>query len=121
MIKHVLEQIKDWPERAHAANYCVNTLATRCGVSVDTLERFYAERFDSTPKDWLKDERMKRAREFLPVWTVKETAGRLGFGSSSHFSREFQKINGYSPSQHLARSAKNAEKSNQHGICGKTK
>jgi len=104
MIKQLLTRIEDWPERAEAANYCVHTLAKQCGVSVRALERFFVGAMGKTPKCWLHDVRMKRARELLlDGSTVKETSILLAYHNPYHFSRDFKTLHGYPPSQHSAR------------------
>lgn len=95
-----LQGITDWQERAHAAGYCVRTLAERCGVSVRTLERHCKREFSLCPHDWLLRLRMQRAMELLlDAASVKETAAELGYKNQHHFSREFKKHTGHTPSQ----------------------
>jgi AraC-like DNA-binding protein len=104
-----LHRITDWPERAHAAKYCVKTLARRCDVSVRTLERFIKLKFAASPHDWMIDLRMRRAVELLPeTASIKETSDQLGYKSQNHFSREFKKHYGHAPSLPLLTNLANA-------------
>jgi AraC-like DNA-binding protein len=95
-----LQLITDWPARAHAANYCVHSLAENCGVSARTLDRHIKLQFGICPKEWLRNLRMRRALELLMDDTsVKETALTLGYRYPNHFSREFKKHTGHPPSR----------------------
>ena len=96
-----LQRIKDWTARAHAAKYCVNTLAENCGISVRTLERHIRLEFASCPHVWLVLVRMQRAMGLLlDDSSVKETAFEVGYGQlPQHFSRDFKQHFGYRPTQ----------------------
>lgn len=48
-----LDRINDWPERARAAGYSVQTLAQTFGVSPRTVARRIKTQFGKTPKRWL--------------------------------------------------------------------
>lgn len=94
----------EWLKRAHAARYCVGTLAKRCGVSTSTLGRHIRATTGQTPHDWVRKLRMARALELLTDGTsVKETAAELGYKSPYHFARDFRDNRGYPPSEHVRR------------------
>ena len=98
-----LERITDWAQRAEQANWCVQTLAEQCRVSVSTLERFFRRKFGVCVHDWMTRMRMEHfANKLLEGFTVKETAFEAGYKNQQHFSREFKKYFGHPPSQHAA-------------------
>ena len=98
-----LNRINDWSDQARQAKWRVEVLAKNCRVSLRTLERYFHEHMSATPHHWLSEDRQRRAREFLlDGLTVKETAVHLGYNNPHHFSREFKKHVGHSPSQHAA-------------------
>ena len=99
-----LQGINDWSERAAAAQWSCAGLAKNCHASLATLERHFQDAMRQCPRDWLNDERMRRARELLCDHTsVKETSILLGYKSQHGFSLAFKKHHGYSPSEHQMR------------------
>lgn len=99
-----LMEITNWPERAHAAKWCVAALARDCGVSVSILERHFSEALHQCPQVWLAVDRLARAPALLALgYNVSEVAGQLKYKSQHHFSRAFKKHHGYPPSEHRKR------------------
>ena len=93
-----LSVIRDWPARFACAEWCVHLLAQQCDVCTTTLERYFREHFHVCPKEWIRTERMRRARELLADGaSVKETAAALGYAGQHHFSAAFKKFHGYPP------------------------
>lgn len=99
-----LTEMTDWPGRAAAAQWCVNTLAGDCGVSLPQLERHFHETWRQSPRDWLQAERMRRACELLERRErIKDIATLLHYGHPGNFTRAFTEHFGYSPREHLLR------------------
>jgi AraC-like DNA-binding protein len=99
-----LTRITDMPDRAAASGWCINELAKSCGVSVPTFERFFHEEKRQCPRDWILEERMRRARTALmDGYNVQETTGRVGYKNQHHFSLVFKKFHSYCPKEHKAR------------------
>jgi transcriptional regulator GlxA family with amidase domain len=97
-----LMEITDWPERAAAAQWCVNSLAVACCVSLPQLERHFQQTWRKSPRAWLQAERMRRACELLERRErIKDIAGVLYYWHPRNFSRAFTKHFGYSPHEHL--------------------
>lgn len=104
-MSRLLRNIKDWPERIGRAKWCVAILAKECKVSISTLERYFKETMLKTPHEWMNEEFMRPAREFLAKGlSVKETANELDY-NQHHFSLAFKKHHGYPPSEHRKRMA----------------
>jgi AraC-like DNA-binding protein len=99
-----LWMIKDWEERAHAAQYCVKELARQCDIPVQTLRRFLREKFGLCPKEWLKELRMKAARlGLVKGMCVYQVAAEQGYANPVQFSRAFKSYHGYPPKEHVRR------------------
>jgi len=95
-----LKHIQNWPQLAKEANWSVKAMATRCDVTVRTLEIHFRKVTGNTPKAWLVQQRQKQAKELLSNGvSVKEIAAELGFKQAHHFSREFKKCWGVCPTQ----------------------
>jgi AraC-like DNA-binding protein len=91
--------MKTWAELAKEANYSIAALASLCGVSVRQLERNFKQTMDQSPKQWLNGLRLESAREMLRAGgSVKEAALSSGYRYPQHFSRDFRKLFGVSPS-----------------------
>jgi len=91
-------KIQNWPERARTANWCANTLAKNCGVSLRTLERHFLKEMGKSPKQWLAEQRQQRANALIQAGsTVKETAAQLDYKHPSHLTNAFKKQWGCCP------------------------
>ena len=89
---------------APRCDYDGGKLADRLNVSRRHLQRIFAAQLGRSPQDWLKEQRLLRARGLLPnARTVKEVAHGLGFRHVSQFSRDFRQRFGIAPSALLAR------------------
>jgi len=95
-----LHSIQDWQELSRQANWSVTKLAELCNVSARGLELHFRKNFGQTPKNWLAEQRQRRAIKLLRGGSsVKETAGQLGYKHANHLSREFKKYWGHRPTQ----------------------
>jgi AraC-like DNA-binding protein len=87
-------------EKAHVARYRVHKWASECGVSPRQLQRRVRKQTGHSARSWLNILRQKRG--FLLISngsTLKETAWALGYLHVTHFSRDFKRYYGVSPSQ----------------------
>jgi transcriptional regulator GlxA family with amidase domain len=97
-----LHQIQNWDALAAEAAYNVRGLARCAGVSVRQLERFFSTVSGLTPDAFLRQSRMKRALELLSETPqIKEVAAILHYKQAAHFSREFRRFYGKSPTEAL--------------------
>ena len=102
-----LHRIQNWPALAATARFHASELARLVRYSPRQLERFLAEEFRQTPRQWLDQQQMAAAKELLLVAKrVKEVAETLGFRDQSHLSRKFKHYFGQSPTEFISRPAK---------------
>ena len=95
-----LDRVSDWEVLAHESGYCARLLASRCGVSLRHLERYFHEKFSRAPRVYLKKLALNRAQELLERgFTVKEVAAQVGYKATEHFSRDFKRVFGVCPSE----------------------
>lgn len=91
--------MRTWAELAQEANYSTAALASLCGLSIRQLERNFKHTMDQSPKRWLNALRLQSARKLLQDGgSVKEVALSFGYRHPQHFSRDFRKFFGVSPS-----------------------
>lgn len=77
-------------------------LAEMCSVSQDCFIRTFKMYYDTTPRKYILDLRINRAKEMLasqPL-TISEISYELGFESPTYFSNMFKKKVGVTPSQY---------------------
>lgn len=85
----------------------VQTVAAWVGVTGDYLSRQFKQVTGIAVQEYLRRYRFARAMELLQGdMPVGEVAQSVGFGSLCHFSREFKKELGITPTQYRAQSAK---------------
>jgi transcriptional regulator GlxA family with amidase domain len=70
-------------------------------VSAPHLRRQFQTHFRMTPREWLRRERIKLAQDLLgqAEASVTAIANTCGFYDIYHFSREFRRVVGQSPTE----------------------
>src|ERR1700744_6210263 len=92
-----------WRVCARSAGFQSAALATNLKISVRQLHRYSRNLFNRSLQEWLNELRLSQAAEELfRQGSVKAAAFELGFKQVSHFSREFKKYYGLSPTQFIA-------------------
>lgn len=74
-------------------------LAAGIGLSVSTLTRLFRQHTGKTPRLYLHDLRMARARLLVErtSLSVADVMTQVGISDPSHFARDFRTAHGYSP------------------------
>jgi len=99
-ITHLDEQTLQ--QLAADCDFNARRIAERLDISVRHLQRVFKARWQCTPGDWLREQRLQRARQMLAAaCSVKRVAYSLGFNQPSQFSRDFKARFGYCPSVDL--------------------
>lgn len=83
------------------SSLCVEFLANKLNVSRPTLYRKIKLTSNLSPNELINNLRLKKATQLLNngSYKVYEISNMVGFSSSSHFIRNFQKHFGYSPKE----------------------
>lgn len=76
-------------------------LAKLCNISEVYFRRLFTDKMGITPKQYILDIRIKRAKQLLETHnlTVTAVAEKCGFGSVYHFCRAFKNVTGLTPTQ----------------------
>jgi len=91
----VLERMRtdiDWP-------WTIPDMARLAALSTSQLHRSFKQRFGVSPITWLRNERINRARRLLSAreMSIAEVGRRCGYPDPYHFSRDFRRLCGVSP------------------------
>ena len=78
----------------------IGELSRLCGMSENTFRRRMQACFGLSPTQFLMRRRMERAKQLLleTSHTVEAVSAELGYGETSHFSRQFKAYTSLSPS-----------------------
>lgn len=101
-----LRALLDYIERHIDDPALSNTvLAEKLGVSEVYLRRLFAAHCGITPKQYILDLRVEKAKQLLSdhLYTVTEVAEKCGFAGVYHFCRVFKQRTGTTPSDYAAR------------------
>ncbi|WP_213581610.1 AraC family transcriptional regulator [Paenibacillus sp. J2TS4] len=79
----------------------VSTIAEELHLSRSQCSKIFTKIYGIPPRQYLSRLKLNKAKELLvnSDMTIEAIASRLGFGSISHFSRQFRRWVGKSPSQ----------------------
>lgn len=99
--KKQIEEVRDLIENNLDTPPSLAELAKRAGMSHPKLNRCFKQVYGMTVFQYLRTERLNRARVMLQDqgYSVTETALKVGYDSVSHFSQIYKKQFGASPSQ----------------------
>ena len=93
-----LLRLQTWEELALETRFQPAALASRCGVSLRHLERFFLTATGQNLSQWLRSLRFRHAIKLLSEgYKTEAVAADLGFANSSHFCHEFKKFHGVPP------------------------
>src|SRR5262245_42453318 len=92
----------EWRSLAYAADYHVHKLADLFGLSTRQLERLVRARFNLSPREFLRRERMTHAARLLRLAdSIKELSFELGYSHPTTFNRHFKQFYGLTPTEFL--------------------
>jgi transcriptional regulator GlxA family with amidase domain len=92
-------------------DFNLDEIAQTMNLSASRLRHIFKKEIGLSPRQYLKAQRIERARQLLETtyFNVKEIMLRVGIRDQSHFARAFKRVNGLSPAQyrkrHLAQTA----------------
>jgi AraC-like DNA-binding protein len=85
-------------------DWTVEELSRAIGISAPYLQRLFKSTVGTPPITYLRDLRLDKARELLEAedkfYRVSEIGCKVGMSSKSHFTRDFKKKFGVTPSEY---------------------
>jgi AraC-like DNA-binding protein len=88
-------------------DWTVEELSKSIGISPPHLQRLFKSTLGTPPITYLRDLRLEKARELLKAedefYQVSEIGCKVGIFSSSHFTRDFKRKFGVTPSEYRRR------------------
>ncbi|MFC3120698.1 AraC family transcriptional regulator [Agaribacter flavus] len=96
LLKQPISFIKENFQR----EFTIEELAQKCFLSVSALERRFKKHLSKTPKQFINEYRLEKARRLLieSSLPIAEVAEDCGFHDHSYFSKQFAKMFGMLPS-----------------------
>lgn len=97
-VKYIKENISD-PKLSNGL------LAKHLGISEVYFRRLFQSQYDTTPKQYILDIRIKKAKQMLGdgIYKITSISEECGFSSLYHFCRIFKEKTGYTPSEYSAK------------------
>jgi AraC-like DNA-binding protein len=89
----------------YAQNITNRQLARLCNMSLRTLERHFLATYHASPHEYLRQLRVRMSCRDLVFSrkTLAVVAGEVGFADHSHYTKEFRRVFGETPSAYRAR------------------
>lgn len=99
-IFHIKEKIS----QSLGHSWSVDEMAELIGWSVAHFQRTFKEQLGTTPMAYLNDLRLEKAREMLAdpecFFQIKQIGILVGHSNDSHFTRDFKKKIGMTPTEY---------------------
>lgn len=96
--------VKYIEENIHNTKLSNTELAKHIGISEVYLRKLFLSRYQITPKQYILDIRIRKAKQMLidTPFTVSAIAEECGFSSVHHFCRCFKQRTGKTPTQYVS-------------------
>jgi AraC family transcriptional regulator, exoenzyme S synthesis regulatory protein ExsA len=102
------KSLREFMELNYSKPLGIEDYAYLTGRSISSFRRDFIEQYNVSPKQWLIDKRLEKARQLLRLnnTTVSQVALEVGYENFSHFVKAFHKKYGVPPKQFLMRERK---------------
>lgn len=98
----VVEEVKKYVVSHRNKHFSITQMSEELHVNASYLSRAFSKKENMTIQQFISQERIKAACNMLAysAYSVTEIASYLCFSSQSHFSHQFKKVIGVTPSQY---------------------
>ena len=96
--RQFITNVLDYMELHYSEEITTVNVAESVGYSTEHFCRLFKEVFNTQFTVYLKQFRIEKAKQLLPMVPISEISDRCGFSSQSNFARAFREITGASPS-----------------------
>lgn len=99
----LMPAIKYLEENYSNPNLTNSDLAQQCSISEIYFRRIFTEHYNVTPRQFIIDVRINRAKQLLAEGALKicAVAERCGFSNQYHFCRVFKEKTGLTPTEYM--------------------
>lgn len=108
----IIDDLLQWIASHLHQPILLDDLVRESGYSQRSLRNIFHDRFHCGPVQWIRQQRLERARQLLlappPGATVSSVAGDCGYDHLSQFSRDFRSAYGLRPSELLREGRRSA-------------
>lgn len=100
--EEIVELTKEYIHQHYKDALNLTELADKFGFSSAYLSKIFLKYVDITPSKYIKDYRIKMAKQLLlnPDVTIAAVSQETGFADPFHFSKTFKSVTGFSPSEY---------------------
>lgn len=95
--RRFIVNVLDYLELHYSEKITTQNAAESIGYSTEHFCRLFKEIFNTQFTVYLKQFRIEKAKQLLPIFPIPEISERCGFSSQSNFARAFRKVTGFSP------------------------
>lgn len=95
-------KVQEWLQNNFQKPVLLTALATRFDMSVRSLNRRFKQASNTTPQQYLQEQRINHAKELLKRSNlgIAEVADRVGYHDASHFCELFKKLTAVTPNEY---------------------
>jgi len=100
ILKPAIKYIENNYTRSDLSN---TTLAVQCGISEVYFRKLFAEQYNTTPKQYIIDIRIDKAKQLLTdgILKINAISEQCGFSNPYHFCRVFKDKVGVTPTEYM--------------------
>lgn len=99
LLERTIDETVDGSREGHEME-TIESIAAKVGYSTSSINRMFTAAFGISPRQYMSNLMLKKSKLLLmdPELTIEDISSRLGYKNIAHFSRQFKRWTGESPS-----------------------